>query len=103
MKQLAPGVVVTVVKVTDPKRAPLLNAVGVIREPLTGLAAVLLSADWLVDMPGVTYRCTVCREIHEPPFAFLSYELKPLEDPDSQTEQVTDKVRDNENIIEHVS
>lgn len=103
MKQLAPGVVVTVVKVTDPKRAALLNAVGVIREPLVGFAAVLLAADWLVDMPGITYRCTACNQIHEPPHAFLSYELKPLEDPDAQTEQITEKVRDNENIIEHVS
>ena len=86
MNNLAPGKMVVVVHSDDPDQRYLIGEVGTIEAPLSYLEQLVTGADWRVELPNATPEpCRNCGEIHNTAkhWAFKSYELRLLDDPDS--------------------
>jgi hypothetical protein len=91
-KPLAPGMLVLVVHTTDPSYAFLVGQTGTIICAIRGPAALLTSADWIVELPGTAGTpCPHCGKTHTiPRWPMQSCELRPIEDPDPPFEEQTD-------------
>lgn len=73
----------------------LVGAVGEVKQHLPALEAWLTQADYAVDFPIFhDARCNSCGEKHGGVYVMAENELKPLDDPDKDTETETDEELD---------
>lgn len=93
-KPLAPGMVVVVVHVRDPRYICFVGMVGTIIRALSPLEQMISHDEWAVDLPDTkTMPCPDCGAMHgDTQWPFASVELRPLEDPDK--EQAEDRIEE---------
>lgn len=90
--KLAPGVMVVCVYIADKQGDHdfLLGKVGTITEAITGPFALITDAAWIVDFPATKdFICPNCGRKHGSSWPMRSNEIKPINDPDQETETPT--------------